>query len=377
MNKIKLNPDSSIPLVSQLTQQLTWLIASGEFRTGDKLPTIRELAGELGVHMHTVRAAYQRLEAERLVRVRPRVGTVVLEFDADYVSQSHEETVSNLIGVLLPAAVPVYQAYTEAIQHVLASTRFMPVICYTGDNPLLVERTIRQLITRQVEGYIVTSIGVSEEFKHSVPAESLPPVVFVDAPDEKRNSILSDAQGAAFEATHHLLEHGYDNVGLIAAPLEYENVVPCAEGYRRALEESGRSFDPDLVFEAPDFHPESGRQAARTILGLENRPRAFFIVADGLALGAMQTFQQAGVAVPEDIAIASYNDIEAAGFVHPGLTTATFPGHEMGTRAARRLLDLIEGEGAEEQEPVVIKTELMIRQSCGCPGPDQLSRRLP
>ncbi|MEJ2013797.1 MAG: substrate-binding domain-containing protein [Anaerolineales bacterium] len=364
-DSIRLNPDSGIPLVAQLTQQLTWLIASGELSVGENLPPIRALAADLGIHMHTVRAAYQRLEADRLVRMRPRVGTVVLDFDADFISGNQPDLISNLVGVLLPAAVPVYQQYIEGIQHALASTRWMPVICYTGDNPLTVERTIRQLITRQVEGYIVTSVGVTEEFKHSVPSESLPPVVFVDAPEAEQNSILSDAESAAYQATRHLLEHGYASVGLLTAPLEYENVVPCAEGYRRALQEFNRTYEPDLVFEGPDFHPESGKQIAKMILERERPPRALYIVADGLALGAMQGFQQAGVAVPEDIAIASYNDIEAASYANPALTTATFPGLDMGTRAVELLLDLMAGNH-NRHDAIMLETELVIRQSCGC-----------
>jgi DNA-binding LacI/PurR family transcriptional regulator len=240
----------------------------------------------------------------------------------------------------------------------------------------MVERTIRQLITRQVEGYIVTSIGVTEEFKHSVPSERLPPVVFVDAPEVEKNSILSDAEGAAYQATRHLLEHGYEGVGLLTAPLEYENVVPCVDGYRRALEQFGRSYDRSLIFEVPDFHPESGKLAARMVLERESLPRALFIIADGLALGAMHGLQQAGVNVPADIAIASYNDIEAASYVYPGLTTATFPGHEMGTQAVQLLLELMAGKD-DRENTIVLETELVVRQSCGCPGPDQLSRRLP
>jgi len=365
LKQLQLNPDADIPLVTQLTQQLTWLIASGEIATGQKLPTIREMADILGIHMHTVRAAYQRLEAERLVRVRPRVGTVVLEFNPAFVSETQPELVSNLVGVLLPTAAPVYQTYLDGILQALASTRLMPVICYTGDNPLLVERTLRQLVTRQVEGYIVTSVGVTDEFMNSVASESLPPVVFVDAPGAGQNRVLSDTHGAAFQATSHLIEHGYESIGLLTAPLDYGNVVPCLEGYQQALQESGRAFDPGMVFEVPGFHPEHGKLGARMVIDQGSLPRSLFVVADGLALGAMQAFQQAGISVPQDIAIASYNDIEAASYVFPGLTTATFPGFAMGTRAVTLLLDLIAGRASGENHSV-FKTELVIRQSCGC-----------
>ena len=80
-NSLQLNPGSDISLIAQLAQQITWLIAGGELTEGDLLPPMRELAEQLGVHMHTVRQAYQRLEADNLVSIRTRRGTEVLAYD--------------------------------------------------------------------------------------------------------------------------------------------------------------------------------------------------------------------------------------------------------------------------------------------------------
>ena len=364
--QIKVDPRADIPLVAQLTQQITWLIASEALREGEKLPAMRELAQALGIHMHTVRAAYQRLEADMLVSVRPRIGTVVLPFDPNLVAEARPDLPSNLIGVLLPAPVPVYQPFLAGIQEAASADRWLPVICYTGENPLLTGRTIHQLIARHVDGFIVTSTGLSESLLDTLELERTPPIVFVDAPQIKHNSILANTQGAAFQATRHLIEHGHERIGLISAPLDWENVTPCLHGYQQALAEAGVAYDPELVVEVPDFDLHSGYQGALEILQIDPQPTAVFVIADRLALGVMQALRDSGIEIPGEVALASYNDIEGAGLVQPGLTTSTFPAYEMGLLAMRRLKKLLSGKPTEDG-PVVLDTHLVIRQSCGCP----------
>ena len=366
INKTHLDPNAEIPLVAQLTQQITWLIASGELQQGEKLPSIREFAKVLGIHMHTVRAAYQRLEADMLVVVHPGKGTVVLPFDPKIISKVRPNLPSFLVGVLVPAPVPVYQPYIEGIYHASRNSHWLPIVCYTGDNPLLTEKYIHQLIAKQVDGFIVTSVGITKSFDKMVQPDQFPPVVFVDAPHIQRNSILGDPEGAAYQATRHLLEHGHKRVALITAPLDWENVAPCFQGYQRALVERSISTEPDLIIEVPDFNPESGYEGALELLNRKNRPSAAFIVADGLAIGALKAFNKSGVSVPGNLAITSFNNIEAAALVSPGLTTTTFPAYELGVLAVQRLQDLLTGQ-ADTEGHTVLESQLVIRQSCGCP----------
>lgn len=363
---IHVDSKAEIPLVAQLTQQITWLIASGELKEGDKLPPIRELAKALGIHMHTIRAAYQRLEADRLVSVRPGRGTIVLPLNPGYFAETRSSFPSFLIGVILPAPAPFYQPYIEGITHASSDGRWMPIFCYYSDNPFLVDRYIHQLIAKQVDGFIVTSPGATDILENLIQNDQFPPVVFVDAPHIQDNSILADLEGAACQATNHLIEHGHKRIGLITAPLDWENVLPCYQGYQKSLKEQGYEIDPNLVIEVSDFNPESGKEGALELIKKDNPPSAAFIIADGLAIGALQALEKSGVAVPKDLAITSFNNIVAAALVSPALTTANFPAYEIGALAARRLQDLLSGKKAEEGQ-TILESHLVIRQSCGCP----------
>lgn len=364
-NRLRIDRDADTPIVVQLTEQLTWLIASGVVEAGDTLPTIRDLADELGIHMHTVREAYHRLEADRLVSVRTRRGTVVLPFDAVHIAGNQPEQRSFLVGVLVPAPVAVYRPFLQGIQEAAASHGWLPLIASTHDNPFLTERYLHQLITKNVDGFIVTSPGEIARLEQAVDTARLPPLIYVDAPHITHDSVNADSEGAAFAATGHLLEHGHRRIGLITAPLDWENVAPCYAGYRRALEQAGLEVDRELIVEVPDFDLQSGYRGASELIDRQPMVEAVFVVADALALGALQALRERGVAVPGDIAIASYNDIESAALVSPPLTTAVFPAYEMGIQAALRLSELVAGRDLE-REAIILDCPLVIRESCGC-----------
>ena len=95
-------------------------------------------------------------------------------------------------------------------------------------------------------------------------------------------------------------------------------------------------------------------------------PGAVFTIADTLALGVLKVFKNTGMQVPEQVALASLDDISIAGLVDPGLTTVALPARKLGLEAIKMLQHLVDGrEPAEKQ--IVLPTALVVRQSCGCP----------
>lgn len=365
VNRLQLDPDSGIPLISQLVEQLTWLIASGELKEGDKLPSMRQLAGDLGVHMHTIRQAYQRLEADRLVSIRTRRGTVVLPYDPAAIAERGAATPSYLIGIILPNPTSFYTPLIQAIQDGARDLRYLPLFCYTFENPYLVETYFNQLIARQVDGFIFVSVGPASLIENPHLMDSYPPVVSVDIPDMPGYQLLPDNAGAAYQLTRHLLEHGHRRIGLITPPLEWPNVMSFYQGYEQALQENDLETSPELVARVQGFFESHGWQGAQQLLSLDQLPEAILAPADVLALGALSAIKDRGLQVPGDMALAGYNDIPAAALVNPGLTTAAVPAAQMGEKALAILQDLMDGSNPSPQS-ITIRTELIIRHSCGC-----------
>jgi LacI family transcriptional regulator len=266
---------------------------------------------------------------------------------------------------MIPSPGPVYDLYLQGVHQGANEYHCFPLVCYTFDNPVTTERYINQLIAKQVDGFIVTSPYLVSNFDDPALRDKFPPIVFVDSPGVQKNSLLFDSKTAAYQATMHLLEHGYHQIGFLTCPLDWPNVYECYLGYENALAEFGILPDTDLMVEVPNFQRQCGYDGVREFLQRGKLPQAIFIIADILALGAMKALQDEGHRIPQDIAITSYNDIEQAALVSPGLTTATIPAFEMGVRAVDMLQKLL--IGADQIQPqITLSTELVIRQSCGC-----------
>ncbi len=362
---LRLDRESDTPLITQLVEGITWLIASGDLKTGDKLPPIRAMADQLGVHMHTVRQAYQRLEADQLVSIRTRRGTIVLPYDPAAVARRSTENPSYLIGVVLPNPGSFYSPFIRAIQEGSRDLGYLPLFCYTFENPYLVDTYFNQLIARQVDGFIFAGIGPVSLIEDPQSLGLYPPMVSVDVPDMPGFQIQIDTEGAASQVTSHLLQHGRKRIGLITPPLEWPNVTPFYQGYQRALEEAGTKIQPELYAQVEGFFSENGQEGARRLLALVDPPDAIVAAADTLALGAMTVIKEQGLQVPGDIALAGYNDIDAASLVQPGLTTAAISASDMGSLALETLQDMILGE-KRKSKTQLIPTELVLRASCGC-----------
>lgn len=363
---IRIDPDAALPLSAQLQQQITWHIASGEVQEGDRLPPIRELAKHLGINMHTVRVAYQKLEADGLVGSRRGVGTSVVAYDRQRLAQRVPDLPSSTIGVLIPGLNPFYVPFLRGVQAAARDARQLLFICEFHDLPGLATRYINQLSAKGVDGLILTSTRtVMGEIGAEV--RGLPPIVYVDEPDAPQHVVLLDSEGAGYRATSHLLEHGHKRIGVISGPLSWRNLHECYLGYQRALSSAGLDLDSELVVEVPAFTVDWGYRAARELLDRSDTPSAVFGAADVLAIGAMQAIQARGKIVPDDVAVVGYNDIAFAALVHPPLTTVSAPAYEMGVQAMTMLQRLHSGPSAEPNR-IMLDTELVVRCSCGCQG---------
>ncbi len=364
-SSLSLNQDSDVSLIAQLSQQITWLIASGEISAGEKLPPIREMADVLGIHMHTVRQAYQRLEADSLVSIHTRRGTEVLSYNPEALAAVSTDRVSHLIGVILPNPVSFYSPFIQSIQTAARDQHYFPIFCYTFDNPFLVETYFNQLLARQVDGFIITSLALPSLLEKPALLKKYPPIVSVDMPDMPGYQVLLDLENAGYQAAGHLLSHGCRRLAIITPPLEWSNVTPYYQGYVRALAEHGLKARADLVRTVPGFKEHYGQQAAGELLDLVQPPQAILAASDTLALGAMKGIQARDLSIPGDISLAGSNDIEAASLVNPGLTTVSMPASEMGSRAFSMLEELLAGK-IPSQKQIILPTELVVRQSCGC-----------
>jgi len=191
------------------------------------------------------------------------------------------------------------------------------------------------------------------------------PVVSMGAEVEGMASIVLDNGDGMREITRHLIDHGSERVACIRGPANNIEAEQRFQGYLRALAESGLELDPELVVEG-DFHAESGVAAIRVLLD-ERRVHFDALVAgnDEMAVAAIRELQQRGIRIPADVKVTGFDDDVAAQYELPSLTTMRQRVTALAREAVKLALTGIDIDISERRH--LLRTELVVRRSCGCP----------
>lgn len=177
------------------------------------------------------------------------------------------------------------------------------------------------------------------------------------------SAVTADNQGGCNAVTNHLIEvHGHMRVAMLRGPQGWISSEERTRGYLKAMQAAG--LEP-FVVPVEDTTVETGQEAAKLVL--KEKPNTSAIVAanDAMAIGATRAGRELGYAVPDDIAIVGFDNISWASYADPPLTTVRIPKMDMGRIAARSLLDQLNGSVASPSR-IIVATELIIRESCGC-----------
>lgn len=363
---LSVNPDAEHGLILQIKKQVTWLIASQKLIEGDLLPSVRSLANYLDVNMHTVRLAYSRLEAEGLIATRPRTRARVLAYDPVNFANMAGKIRNHTVGLILPTmSNPFYQTFLKGVQSIADQNNTLNFICNTHDDEALAWRYYAQLISSGVDGVITVSHDMSDIIRSE--ADSLEfPLVSADFPLDHGYAVELDHEQSGFLATEHLARHGRRRIALVRYAVDVPAVLQIQQGYETALKQTGLPVSEDYIIPVNSYDRESGKAAAHHLLAMPEPPEAVFFIADQLAIGAMLAFQEAGVNIPQDIAITSFNNIPEAAFITPSLTSVDSPTEQLGKTSMLLLNELIAGRTPQKKHVCLSCPELIIRQSCGC-----------
>ncbi len=358
---ILVDHNSNMPLAGQISQQLTRLIVGGTLQEGDELPAIQELADELGVNLHTVRAGYQRLESQGLVSLGRGRRARVLTYDRTRWLDSSSQIPSHAIGVIIPEFIQAYAPFLAAIEAEAAQESALVFVANAHDDRKTADFVLDRLLAQGVDGIVVVADLLESDL--DLP-DSRPPIVYVDAPGSPGTSIEFDLEHSQYLATSHLLQHGHNRIGYITPPIHLANVAPKLAGHSRALEEADIDPASQPITEVADFQIPSGRTAARELLEGEDSPTAITATSDELAVGTYQAARELGMRIPNDLAITSNDNSELSAIIDPGLTTVTLPLRQAGKLAVQSIRNFQNGTPGPER--VTLNVELVIRNSCGC-----------
>jgi LacI family transcriptional regulator len=335
--------------------------------------TIRQVARAAGVSAQTISRVVND-HPDVSPETRHRVQGVIkrLGYRPNAIARSLIRSRSHTIGVVI-AGIDYY----GPTRTLIGIEKEIRVIGYSLLLDLLnhpeaenVEPILNRLLSQRVDGIIwaVSEIGSNHKWLEDR-APNLPvPVIYLTMQARPGLSVVSiDNQGGGCQATEHLLDQGYKQIGLISGPMASWETRERVSGWQDALAKAGMPCDVKRQVVEGDWSASSGEEGIRRLLEQFPEMDAVFACNDQMALGVLQYAYRLGRRVPEDLAVVGFDDIPEAAYFTPPLTTIRHQLIDLGCTAVRELkkmIDSAEQEGAETPpKSIILEPELVVRES--------------
>ncbi|MEZ2388483.1 LacI family DNA-binding transcriptional regulator [bacterium RCC_150] len=266
------------------------------------------------------------------------------------------------IGLVIPDSSNPFWALLGHAVEVAAAERGYAVLLTNSDNKLDTElRHLRNLAARQVDGVVLASVMIQPDLMELERAEIRSVLLNHASIAPGFNSVGVDLEAGARLAVEHLIGHGHRSIGLVMGITADNEADGREAGWLRALQDAGLPQGP---LARGGFDRPGGYAAGQRLLASGERPTAIFASSDMQAVGILRAIREAGLSVPDDIAVTSFDGSVEAEYSWPALTTVEQPVWLMAEAAVSALV------GEQREEPPahrVFPTKLRVRQSCGCP----------
>ncbi len=317
--------------------------------------TIKEVAAKAGVSVATISRVLNGKGPVRETTTRRVMETCqALHFTPHGIARSLSLRRTHTIGLLLPDLHGEF--FSEVIRGIDAEARrtgyHLLVSGFHSDRQEMI--AVFRAFRGRVDGLIV----MSPDREAAALCSHLPPgfpLVLLNSTGAMR-AITIDNYGGAHAMVRHLRSLGHRRIAFIKGPEQNADAAERLRGYRESVDEC-MEFDGD-------FSEEAGYAAGLQLTARGQAPTAVFAANDAMAVGTLSAFREAGIRVPEDIALTGFDDIPIARYVTPPLTTVSVAIAELGRRAFDLLVNGLSGD-QEGQRHEVLPTTLVIRESCG------------
>jgi len=329
--------------------------------------TLEDIARMSGVSRSTVSRVINgdpHVSEQTRVRVEDIIRSV--DFQPNLAARSLAAGKTQVLGLVIPKGVsaifsdPYFPLVIQGVSSACNALGYSVMLWLA--EPEYERRTIGQILNNgSIDGVIVTSMQIEDPLIERLSESQRPFVTIGRHPtNENINYIDVDNRASAYQAVSFILRTHHKRVAIINGA---ENMISSwdrFQGYQDALRERGMPLLLELVAEG-DYSDTGGYLAMKRLL--PHRPDSVFVASDSMAFAAMRAIHEAGLRVPEDVAVVGFDDIPSAATVKPALTTMRQPIHRMGSAAAEMLVDMIEHPSPQPRR-VVFPTQLVIRSSC-------------
>jgi LacI family transcriptional regulator/LacI family repressor for deo operon, udp, cdd, tsx, nupC, and nupG len=345
-------------------------VKSGARRSARRSPsgqaTIKRVADRAGVSIATVSRVSANPEAvSDELRVRVQEAALALNYRPSRAARTLRGRTSQAVGVVIPDLEnPFFTDVVRGIDLVLQEAGYTLLLA-NSDEDVARERTILETLRAEgVAGIIFVPINAARDAYRDVLAPPLHTVAVDRSPSNLRPDLVTvDNVEGTRTGVAHLLALGHTDVALLGGPSKHSTAKERERGYEDALRAAGRPLRPELVYYG-DFRERGGYNGMKALMALPQRPTAVFVANNLMTLGAFRALHEAGVRIPEEIAVVGFDDMPWATSLNPPLTVASQPSQEIGSSAAELLLDRIARPDRAIRH-LILETKLVVRASCG------------
>lgn len=326
--------------------------------------TIKDVAQRAGVSVATVSRVLNRLDiVSEDTRRRVSEAAARLGYIPHGGARSLSMRRTQCVGAVLPDLHGEF--FSELIRGIDRVARLKGqhlLLTPSHDDAAELADALRSMQGR-ADGVLVMSPHLDAEVLRGNLPDSMP-AVLMNTPRHGTpySSFIVDNRGGAAAMVRHLWGQGHRRIAMIAGPEGNFDADERLRGFEETLARLAPRSKPQVL--RGDFSEESGQLAGREIAAMRKRPEAVFAANDMMAIGCLLGLTGAGVSVPRDVALAGFDDIPAARYVNPPLTTVRVRIAELGESAFERLMRAVERRGQDKPSQQLLRTELVVRRSC-------------
>ena len=320
-----------------------------------KHTSINEVALVAGVSIATV-SRYINTPDQVAKKTRLKVQSAIRQtgYTPNTLAQKLRRGRSHHILVAVPSVGdPFFSAVMRGVREAARQRGYTVFIRETRQEALTIKEMNAILDSKQADGIVLLNNMTFVAGKPGLSAD----------PQRRPAAIHIDNVAAAATMTSFLVDHGHRRIAMIFSGRK-PSFIDRERGYRAAMQAAHLDVADELVIDAENSL-EGGREAARSLLGLDNRPSAIFCGSDEIAIGCMHEIHRAGLRVPADISVAGFDDTRYAAVSNPPLTTIRQPAEKMGACLIEKLCLALEDDSQDDGAGEIVPHQLVVRASVG------------
>ena len=272
---------------------------------------------------------------------------------------------NTLALVLTDITNPFWTTVARGVEDAASDAGFNLILCNTDESKVEQDKYLKVLLQKRVDGVLLVPVRCTRETVQVILNQNVPLVVLDrHIPGVEIDSVRCDSEGGGYDLVRLLITQGHRQIVMLSGPQGVSSADDRVAGYQRAMAEAGLDRQIESIFYG-EFTQQSGYTMMQQALAAAPRLSAVFAGNNFITIGAFKALRDAGLEVPENIALVGFDDLPVALVIDPFFTVASQPAYQMGKQATELLLARIAGQAPPQYQEIILPTEIIVRRSSG------------